>query len=206
MTGRLAILGAGGHARVVADSSASAGWQVTFFDDKYTGVIDGWTVGGRVSDIDQQLSHFDGIIVGIGNNAMRLDWSRRILRLGGRLVSIQDPSSRVSPRATVNAGTYVAAHAVINIGSSLGIACIINTAATVDHDCLLSDGVHLSPGVHLSGTVVIGERSWLGTASSVRNNARIGADVVCGVGSVIVKDIEDGLVVVGVPAKPLEKH
>jgi sugar O-acyltransferase (sialic acid O-acetyltransferase NeuD family) len=206
VTGSLAILGAGGHGRVVADSAAASGWEVTFFDDERTGIIDGWAIGGRASDIDLQLAHFDGIIVGIGNNTVRLEWSRRLLDSGGRLVSIQDPSSRVSRHAAVGVGTYIAPHAVVNIGSTLGVACIVNTAATVDHDCMLSDGVHLSPGVHLSGTVAIGMRSWLGTASAVRNNVRIGADVVSGVGSVIVKDIADGLVVVGVPANPLEKQ
>ena len=47
--------------------------------------------------------------------------------------------------------------------------------------------------------------SWLGTGSFVRNNISIGSDVVVGVGSAVVHDVADGLMVAGVPARPLER-
>ena len=205
MTRSLAILGAGGHGQVVADSAADLGWQITFFDDTRTGDIGDWVVGGRSDELERQVTQFDGVIVGIGNNRLRLDWSLRLKAAGGNLATIIDPSSRVSSRAAIGPGTFLAAGSIVNIGAVLGQACIINTGATVDHDCRLNDGVHLSPGAHLSGMVAVGTRSWLGTACSVRNNLHIGSDVTAGVGSVIVSDISDGLIVTGVPARPLEK-
>jgi sugar O-acyltransferase (sialic acid O-acetyltransferase NeuD family) len=206
LTGNLAVLGAGGHGRVVADSAHQLGWDVTFFDDSRTGDVDGWRIGGRFSDIEVRASGFDGAIVAIGNNRARLGWSLRLKNAGIRLVTIADAASRVSSRARIGEGTFFAAGAVINVGVEIGLACIINTSASVDHDCVLSDGVHLSPGVHLSGAVSVGSCAWLGTGTAVRNDRRIGANVVAGVGSVIVKDVADGLIVAGVPAKPLEKE
>ncbi len=205
MTRSLAILGAGGHGRVVADSAAASGWHVTFFDDSRTGTVDGWTIAGVAADLDRQAKAFDGVIIGIGNNHARLGWSLRIEAAGASLAIVIDPSSRVSTRAEIGAGSFLAGGSVVNIGATVGRACIINTGATVDHDCQIGDGVHLSPGVHLSGTVSIGSCSWMGTATAVRNNLRIGDNVIAGVGSVIVADISDGLVVAGVPARPLEK-
>lgn len=205
MTRSLAILGAGGHGRVVADSAAALGWNVTFFDDSRTGMVDGWTIAGVAADFERQAKNFEGAIVGIGNNRARLDWSLRLHAAGVPLAVVIDPASRVSARAEIGAGSFLAAGSVVNIGATLGRACIINTAATVDHDCQLGDGVHLSPGVHLSGTVSIGSCSWLGTAAAVCNNLRIGDNVIAGVGSVIVTDISDGLVVAGIPARPLDK-
>lgn len=201
----LAILGAGGHGRVVADSAAASGWNVTFFDDSLTGMMDGWTIAGVTADFNRQAKAFDGAIVGIGNNRARLDLSLRLQSAGVSLAVVIDPTSRVSTRAEIGAGSFLAAGSVVNIGASIGRACIINTSATVDHDCRLGDGVHLSPGVHVSGTVSIGACSWLGTGATVCNNLHIGDNVIAGVGSVIVTEISDGLIVVGVPARPMKK-
>ena len=205
MTRKLAILGAGGHGRVVADSAAVLGWDVTFFDDAVTGNIDDWIWGGTTDDLQRSAAQFDGVIVGIGDNRTRLAWTMRLAAAGGPLTSIVDASSHVSSRAVIGSGSFLAAGSAVNIGAVLGRGCIVNTGATVDHDCQLEEGVHLSPGVHLSGTVSVGACTWLGTATSVRNNLRIGANVTAGVGSVIVNEIADGLVVAGVPARPLER-
>ena len=199
----LAILGAGGHGRVIAESAVSSGWTVSFFDDALVGQVDGLPVAGKAADVvDAQL---DGAIVAIGNNRVRLAWIEQLRAAGMRIVTIADPSSQVSKSARIGDGCFIARGAIVGTGAVLGSGCIINTAATVDHDCRLADGVHISPGAHLSGGVEIGEASWLGTASAVRNNITIGSDVIVGVGGVVVSDIGSGQTIVGVPARPMEK-
>jgi acetyltransferase-like isoleucine patch superfamily enzyme len=86
----------------------------------------------------------------------------------------------------------------------LGLGCIINTGATFYHDCVLGDGVHICPGVHLAGDVQVGELSWLGIGCTVRQGIRIGAGVTVGAGAVVIDDVPDGQTVVGVPARPLK--
>lgn len=200
---RLAVIGAGGHGRVVAESAAAAGWTAIFFDDHLTGENKGWLVGGTA---DEALVYpCDAAIVAIGNNRVRLDWIERLRGAGLAVATIMHPSALVSATAMVGEGTFLAAGAIVGANAALGIGCIINTAASVDHDCFLGEAVHLSPGVRLSGEVTIGTASWLGTGSAVRNRVKIGRDVVVGVGGVVVGDIPDGQTVVGVPARPLEK-
>lgn len=200
---RLAIIGAGGHGRVVAESAAAAGWEAVFYDDHLTGLVDGWPVGGKADDA--LATRCDGTIVAIGNNRLRLDWIERLRAAGVTLATIIHPSAVVSRSAALGEGTFLAPGAIVGTGAVLGAGCIVNTAASVDHDCSLAEAVHLSPGVHLSGEVTIGTASWLGTGSSVRNRIRIGRDVVVGVGGVVVRDVDDGRTVIGVPARPLEK-
>jgi sugar O-acyltransferase (sialic acid O-acetyltransferase NeuD family) len=199
----LAILGAGGHGRVVAESAAATGWRISFFDDARTGRVDGHLVAGSASDLEGAATGYDGIFVAIGTNRTRLNWIKRLRSSGATIVTVIDPSSKVSASAVVGAGTYLASGSMVGTGARLGEGCIVNTAATVDHDCDLADGVHLSPGVHLSGSVTIGEASWLGTGCSVRNDIVIGRDVVAGVGSAIVSDVASDQTVVGVPARPM---
>ncbi|WDR07280.1 NeuD/PglB/VioB family sugar acetyltransferase [Devosia rhodophyticola] len=202
---RLAILGAGSHGRVVAESAAALGWSISFFDDVRTGSVDGHAVLGTAADLLAGQTQFDGVIAAIGDNRTRLDWILRLRTAGATITTIVDPSCRVSPSAHVGEGSFLACASIVGTGASLGVGCILNTAASVDHDCRLADAVHLSPGVRLSGNVDIGEASWLGTGSSVRNNIVIGRDVVAGVGSAVVGNIASGQTVVGVPARPLEQ-
>ena len=79
---------------------------------------------------------------------------------------------------------------VINTCSKIGEHCIINTSSVVEHDAVIADYVHISPGVTISGTVSIGECSWIGTGTSVINNIKICDNVMVGVGSVIIRDIK----------------
>lgn len=202
---RLAILGAGGHGGVIADSAESLGWKVSFFSDGHSGQVSQWEILGSGALLLERASEFEGVMVAIGNNVARLDWLNRLQTAGARIATIIDRTAIVSSQASIGEGCFLAPGSIVNRATTIARGCIINTAATVDHDCHVGEACHLSPGVHLSGTVRIGRMSWLGTGTSVRNNVVIGDAVVAGVGSVIVNDIASGLMVVGIPARPLER-
>ena len=205
---RLAILGASGHGRVVADIASLIGWEeIVFFDDGFPGLSQSgpWPVRGSSAELRESHSEFAGVVVAIGLCRARLERHRQLREAGAPLVSIVHPAASVSARAVLGIGGVLMAGAVVNIGATLGEACIVNSGATVDHDCVIGDGVHIAPGAHISGTVVIGDRTWIGVGATVRNDIAIGADVMVGAGAVVVKPVPDGVTVVGSPARPY-KH
>jgi sugar O-acyltransferase (sialic acid O-acetyltransferase NeuD family) len=201
---RLAILGAGGHGAVIADSAEALGWTVKFFDDSRSGVVVNWEVAGTSSQLLEWAEKFEGVIVGIGGNVVRLNWLNRLRAAGAVLVTIIDGTAVVSRHAKIGDGCFLAPGSIVNVSADIKDGCIVNTGATVDHDCHIAEGVHLSPGVHLSGGVRIGRACWIGTGTSVRNNISVGDNVIAGVGSAIVKDIASNQTVVGVPARSLK--
>jgi UDP-perosamine 4-acetyltransferase len=93
------------------------------------------------------------------------------------------------------------AGAVIQSGSRIGINSIINTRASVDHDCVIGNHVHISPGVTLSGGVEIGTCSHIGTGSTVIQGIVIGNSCLAAAGAVVTKDVIAGVKVRGVPAR-----
>ena len=103
----------------------------------------------------------------------------------------------------LGAGTVVMAGAVINCCTKIGKGCIINTGSTIDHDNLIEDYVHISPGAHLAGTVNVGRGTWLGIGSIVSNNINITGDCKIGAGTVVVMDITELGTYVGVPSRRL---
>lgn len=202
---RLAILGASGHGKVVADCAESCGWEsISFFDDAWPGKdCNGiWPVVGNTDALLQRLGEFDGVLVAIGDNRIREARQQLLAEKGAPLPVLIHPSARVSRYAALGPGSVVFANAVVNAESRVGAGAILNTAATVDHDCLLGHAVHVSPGAHLAGGVQVGDRSWLGIGSSVIQLVHIGTDVTVGAGAAVVSDIPDHCVVTGVPARP----
>lgn len=204
MTRRLAILGAGGHARVVADAAEAAGWTVPGLFDREAPPGDWpWPVLGDAEALIAQTSAFDGVVVALGDNALRLDWTLRLAAQGLTLATVIHPTAWVSPRATLGGGTVILAQAVVGTGARLGRAVIVNTGASVDHDCTLDDGVHVSPGARLAGGVTVGERGWIGIGAVVREGLSLGQAVRVGAGGAVIEPVQDGQTVVGVPARPI---
>lgn len=205
-SGRLALLGASGHGKVVADAALLDGWrEVDFFDDAWPGVssVGPWSVIGNSQCIIDNISKYDGVIVAIGDNVIRLEKLTLYEELGLPLVTIIHPSSVISQYARIGKGTVVCAGAIINPFAEIGCGSIINTAATIDHDCKIADGVHVSPGAHLGGGVQVGKSTWIGLGASVKQCIRIGEDSIVGMGAVVVRDVPSGVTVVGVPAREM---
>lgn len=90
---------------------------------------------------------------------------------------------------------------VINSSTKIGKGCIINTSSSIDHDNIIGDYVHISPGVKLAGAVNIGRESWLGIGSIVINNISITSGCILGASTVVVKNIPESGTYIGVPAR-----
>ena len=56
-------------------------------------------------------------------------------------------------------------------------------------------------GASLAGETVIGERCWIGMHSAVIERVKLGSGVVVGAGAVVLKNVADHQLVVGIPAK-----
>lgn len=205
MSRRLALLGASGHGKVVADLAELAGWDpVVFFDDAWPSVQRNahWPVAGDSGALRAALAEFDGVVVAIGHCPTRWRCQQALAQAGARLATLVHPSAVVSRHAQLGEGTVVMAGAVVQAGASIGPAGIINTGATVDHDVQLGPAVHVAPGAHLSGQVSVGAQSWIGVGAAVRQGIRIGELAMVGAGAVVVAEVADGATVVGNPARP----
>lgn len=202
----LAILGASGHGKVLADMALLGPYaSVHFFDDAWPNLENNrhWPVVGDFAALLSSLRRYDGVIVGIGNCEVRLRLHRLLQEQGAPLVSLIHPHAFVSPLATLGVGGVVCAGAVISTDAVIGACAIVNTGASVDHDCTLGDAVHLSPGVRLCGNVKVGDTSWVGAGATVRQGIHIGDRVMVGAGSVVVRNIDAGQMVMGNPARPM---
>ncbi|WBY02090.1 acetyltransferase [Ramlibacter tataouinensis] len=204
---RLALLGCGGHGKVVADAALAAGWDaVEFFDDAWPtrSTHGSWSVVGDTATLKERCHEYDGVIVAIGDCDIRWEKHQELVSAGATMATIVHPVAWVSPRAKLGAGCVVIAGAVINVDAQVGDACIVNTRATIDHDCVVRDAVHVAPGAHLLGNVNVGARTWVGAGAVIKQGTKVGTGVLVGAGTVVIRQVADGVTVVGNPARVLE--
>ena len=203
---KLAILGCGGHARVVSDTAEFLGWEsIEFFDDAWPNVqsISKWPVSGDTINLLKNIEKFDGVIVAIGDNDIRQSKINELNEAGALIVSLVHPTATVSRYAHIGKGVVAFAGVIVNAGAIIRDGTILNTGCSIDHDCILGECVHISPGARLAGNVNVGRCTWIGIGACVKQAINIGSSVKVGAGAAVVSNIASDIIVVGVPAKPL---
>lgn len=204
MRKKVVIIGAGGHAKVIADVIEKSGDEIVgFLDDNKeigTTIINDYKVIGDLNNrfamaVTKENLEF---IIAIGDNKKREELSHSP---NLKFYTAIHPSAQMGLDVEIQEGTVIMANACINSSAKIGKHCIINTGAIIEHDNIIEDFVHISPNVALGGTVKIGKNTHIGIGSTIKNNITICKNCKIGAGAVVVKDIEEAGTYVGVPAK-----
>ena len=205
---KLLIIGASGHGKVVADTALKMNrWQqIAFLDDDETIKSSmGIDVIGKSHDAFIYINDYD-IFVAIGTNKTREKIQSQLEMEGANIPTLIHPSAIIGEKVEIERGTVIMAGVIINCCSKIGRGCIVNTGATIDHENVIEQYVHISPGVHLAGTVKVGKATWLGIGSVVSNNINITSGCIIGAGAVVIRDITEAGTYVGVPATKLKRE
>jgi len=209
MTKELAIVGASGHGKVVADIAELLGYTIKFYDDAYPSKthIEHWPIHGTCADLialnPSGSSFSKNAVVAIGNNEIRQQKINLLQQNNFNLITLIHPTAVISQYAAISIGSVVFAGAVINAFAKVGVGCIINTSAVVDHDCVIGDFTHICPNVALAGGVSVGCKSWVGIGSQVKQLVSIGDNCLIGAGSTVLKNIPNNVTAFGSPAAPI---
>ena len=211
MNKNVVIIGAGGHAKVIADIiDKSKDIVVGFLDDnkaKDDIIIKEkqYKVIGKINNCKEiQLEYPEmEFIIAIGNNKVRKQIAERYEDL--KFYTAIHPSSQIALDVEIGEGTVIMANTCINTSVKIRKHCIINTGVVIEHDNIINDYVHISPNATLCGTVEVGKLTHIGAGSTIKNNTNICSNCVIGCGAVVIKDINEEGTYMGVPTKKYNK-
>lgn len=211
---RVIGLGAGGHASVVIDILQTAGGC------ELIGLLDvnpassGTAVFGvPVLGSDDMLpglraqgvTHAFIGVGSIGDTTPRRQLYEKLCQQGFELVNAIHPQAVVARSAQMGQGATIMAGCILNPGVWLGVNVVVNTGSVVEHDCQIGDHVFIGPGVRLGGSVEIEVGAHIGIGATILQNIRIGEKAIVGAGAVVIRDVPEHAVVVGIPARVLKR-
>jgi sugar O-acyltransferase (sialic acid O-acetyltransferase NeuD family) len=197
------VIGSGGHAKVIVASLLNSGFKVeNIFDEDLS------KNGQELLNI-KILAPISNLInasyvIGIGDNKSREKICLRYKQINWGTVI--DTNSTISKEVIISEGTVILTGSIVQIGTKIGRHCVLNTKSSVDHDCIIHDFVHISPGATLCGNVEVNIGTHIGAGAIILPNIKIGKWCKIGAGAVIINNVADYAVVVGNPGRIIKNN
>ncbi len=103
----------------------------------------------------------------------------------------------------------------VEIGNNTCIDRAVLGSTILENNVKVDNLVHIAHGVKIganslviahamiAGSVQIGNNTWVSPCASIKQKLKIGDNVIIGMGSVVLKNVENGEVVAGVPSKKI---
>jgi sugar O-acyltransferase (sialic acid O-acetyltransferase NeuD family) len=188
-----ALYGYGGHAREVYRQMEEE--LVFFVDDNYS------------NEIAKPISEFDPekfeLMIAISNPKDRCDIVSRLPE-GTKYFTFIHPTALILDKnIEVMEGSFIGAYSILTTNIKIGKHAILNRANHIGHDTVIGDYFSAMPGAIVSGNVIIRDRVYLGTNSSIREKISICDDATIGLNSGVVKNITSSGTYIGTPSKIL---
>jgi sugar O-acyltransferase (sialic acid O-acetyltransferase NeuD family) len=204
----IAIVGAGGHGRELADIVRA----IHAVDENVSllGVVDDGDpdrstlaragirfLGARSVLAGRELD----VYLGVGSPTVRAQLANESTDPSSCLIH---PSATVGSDAHIGWGSVLAQGVIVTTNVEIGRHSHINVATSISHDCRIGDFVTVAPGARLTGNVCVGDQAFIGAAATVLPGLRIGRGATVGAGALVTKDVASGTTVMGVPARRVD--
>lgn len=206
---KLVLIGGGGHCKSVLDTVL----QMDIFSEivitDYNVSAGTEILGCKVVGNDDILPslYADGFInafitVGsIKSSENRKRICQRARDIGFHFPVIIDPTAVLAKDICIEEGVFIGKNAVINTGAKINEMTIINTGAIIEHDCHIGPFCHVAVGAVVCGGSRLEESVFIGANSTIIQGVKIGSNSVIGAGSVILGDVAENSMVVGISAR-----
>ena len=166
--------------------------------------IDGTPVFGQKDLLNfAKQNNIKLAITAIGNNIARAEKFNLLKITGFQMISIVHPQAMIDTKVSYGDNVIIEMGTAIHTHSTIGNNVFLGGETLVGHHNTIGNHVLVGGNVSFGGSVVVEDYVSLGVGASIKPGIRLGKGSVIGVGAAVIKDVEPGTTVVGVPAKPI---
>ncbi len=201
------VFGAKGFAKQLLPTLVSLKSEIIFLDqDRSISSLYTFPIVHELDDVNEYFFKDPEFTLGVGNPRLRKKLSGLLQSKGGCLTGLQNQFALVSEiETTIEDGVQLLQSCIVESFVTIGRGTLLNIGAKVCHDSKVGAFCEIGPNVTIAGGCTIGDGCSFGASATVIPNLRIGNNVTVGAGAVIINDIPDNCVVVGVPGKIIKE-
>ena len=115
---------------------------------------------------------------------------------------IIDENVMFSPSASIGKGTIILGGSLVSSNTVIENFVKLNFFSRVHHDVHIDNYTTIAPGATILGNVKVGKSVYVGANATLLPGITVGDGAVIGAGSVVTRNVDPQITVMGVPAKP----
>ena len=182
--------------------------EIMFVDDNRSGEK---FTSDKIDIISQEnlfkrFSKEDRVLIATGEPSLREKLYNKLKSKDLIFDTLIDPNVPVSKSAKIKNGTIICDFCSISSDVIICENVLINRQAIIGHDIEIGPNSVISSTVNLGGNVKVGSSSYVGMGAHVKEGIKIGSDSILAMGAILIKDVPDGMIAVGNPARPILKN
>lgn len=204
------VYGAGEFGSLIANViSYNSDCKIVAYGDDNSEKIGQFIDGSRVYGYEDLISFakdnkVEYAISSIGNNRVRSEKYTLLKNKGFKMLSIVHPQALIDTKVTYGDNVIIEMGTAIHTNTKIGNNVFLGGDALIGHHNTIGNHVLVGGNVSFGGSVIVEDYVSIGVGSSIKPGVRLGEGSVVGVGAAVVKDVNPGDIVVGVPAKPIK--
>lgn len=217
----IGIVGTGGFAREIApiakkmmlEKHGLGSFKVVFVSnspEKESEFINGYEVISEEDFLKQNDGTKKYFNIAIADSKLREKIAKRFIDFNIEPLTIICNTVTVLDECEIAEGAIICTQSIMTSNIKIGKYFHSNLNSYIAHDCVIGDFVTFAPGVHCNGNIIIYDHAYIGTGAVLKQGTEdkpliIGEGAIVGMGAVVTKDVAPYTVVVGNPAKVLQR-
>ena len=197
------IIGAGGHARVLAEAVRHRGGTIMGLSvpaqDRNNRLLTDVPIIGDDADVRRLDSGSFVLVNAIGvkpkagdpGTTQRERIYREFSESGFSFAQVIGAGTVIASDVRIGSGAQILGGAIVQSGVEVGENAVITLGTSIDHDSIIGAHAFIGPGVTFCGAVKVGDGAFLGAGAVVLPGVRIGSRALGGAGVVVRRGVGD---------------